>query len=324
MKIELLTLLHFALLNASLVFVGYVLVKRQQLLLSWLLLLLGVCDIYFAFAAVHPIIQMLAIIATTFTGMKVVAAICEYKEKVPNLGMLQWLAFTVGWVGMRAKPFETLGGKPVPQAWPIIRFGVSRVIAGAAVVLLAHQAVRLPWNTGLTYTLVSIMLLVGFSLILHFGLLGISAGTWRLAGVNTYVLFRQPAKATSLAEFWGKRWNLAFSEMTSMAIFRPLRNKTGSSIALMLAFLFSGLLHELALSVPVHSGYGLPTLYFFIQGIAVLVEKALVLNKYTFLQHWFWARAWVFFWLILPMPLLFHEQFIKQIVWPLAGLSWYL
>ncbi|CAM3673684.1 membrane bound O-acyl transferase family-domain-containing protein [Mucilaginibacter galii] len=321
MKIELLTLLHFALLNASLVFVGYVLVKRQQLLLSWLLLLLGVGDVYFAFAAVHPIIQMLAIIATTFTGMKVIAVICEYKGKAPNLTMPQWLAFAVGWVGMRAKPFETLGGKPVPQAWPIIKFGVSRVIAGAAVVLLAHQVVGLPWNTGLTYTLVSIMLLVGFSLILHFGLLGISAGTWRLAGVNTYVLFRQPAKATSLAEFWGKRWNLAFSEMTSMAIFRPLKNKTGGTIALMLAFLFSGLLHELALSIPVHSGYGLPTLYFFIQGTAVLVEKALVLNKFTFVQHWFWARAWVFFWLILPMPLLFHEQFIKQIVWPLAGLS---
>ena len=321
MKTELLTLLLFALLNASVVFVGYVLIKRQQLLLSWLLLLLSVGNIYFAFAAVHPIIQMLAIIATTFTGMKVVAVICEYKGKVPNLTMLQWLAFTIGWVGMRAKPFETLGGKQVPQAWPIIRFGVSRVIAGVAIVLLAHQAVRLPWNTGLTYILVHIMLLVGFSLILHFGLLGISAGTWRLAGVNTYVLFRKPAKAASLAEFWGKRWNLAFSEMTSMAIFRPLRNKTGGTIALMLAFLFSGLLHELALSVPVHSGYGLPTLYFFIQGIAVLVEKALVLNKYTFLQHWFWARAWVFIWLILPMPLLFHEQFIKQIVWPLAGLG---
>jgi hypothetical protein len=322
MKIEWLTLLHFALLNIILVFVGYVLIKRQQLALSWLMLILGVSYIYFAFTAAHPVLQMLAIIATTFTGMKVVAVICEYKGKVPGLSLLQWLAFTVGWVGMRAKPFETLGGKPVPQAWPIIRFGISRVIAGVAIVLLAHQVVRLPSNTGLVYVVVSIMLLTGFSLILHFGLLGISAGTWRLAGVNTYVLFRQPAKATSLSEFWSKRWNLAFSEMTSMAIFRPLKNKTGSTIALMLAFLFSGLLHELALSVPVHSGYGLPTLYFFIQGIAVLVEKAMVLNKFTFLQHWFWARAWVFFWLILPMPLLFHEEFIKQIVWPLAGLSY--
>ena len=321
MKIELVPMLHFLLLNASVVFVGYVLIKKQQLLLSWLILLLSVGDIYFVFITAHPLIQMLAIIAITFTGMKVIAVICEYKGKVPALTLLQWLAFTVGWAGMRAKPFESLGGKPVPQAWPIIRFGTSRIIAGAAIILLARQVVNFPWNTGLVYVLVSIMLLIGISLILHFGLLSISAGMWRLAGVNTYVLFRQPAKAASLNEFWSKRWNLAFSEMTSLAVFRPLKNKAGGAVALMLAFLFSGLLHELALSVPVHSGYGLPTLYFVIQCALVLLEKTLVLHQYTFLQHWFWARAWVFFWLILAMPLLFHEQFIKQIVWPLAGLS---
>jgi hypothetical protein len=43
--------------------------------------------------------------------------------------------------------------------------------------------------------------------------------------------------------------------------------------------------------------------------------------KITFLKNRIIARAWVFFWLVIPMPLLFHEQFIKQIVWPLAGLS---
>ena len=107
-----------------------------------------------------------------------------------------------------------------------------------------------------------------------FWLVSISAGMWRLSGVNTYLLFKQPAKALSLTEFWSKRWNIAFSEMTSVAIFRPLKNKVGSAAALMTAFIFSGLLHEIALSVPVNSGYGLPTLYFIIQGSIVLLEKA--------------------------------------------------
>jgi alginate O-acetyltransferase complex protein AlgI len=33
------------------------------------------------------------------------------------------------------------------------------------------------------------------------------------------------------------------------------------------------------------------------------------------------ARLWVFFWLVIPMPLLFHSQFIKAILWPLADLN---
>ena len=88
----------------------------------------------------------------------------------------------------------------------------------------------------------------------------------------------------------------------------------------MIAFIFSGLLHELALSVPVNSGYGLPLLYFIIQGSLVLIEKVLILRKVDFLQHKVTARIWTLFWVIAPMPLLFHTQFIKEIVWPLAGL----
>jgi alginate O-acetyltransferase complex protein AlgI len=188
-------------------------------------------------------------------------------------------------------------------------------------IALAHKAILLPVSHGLIYILVSAILLVGFSLILHFGLLGISAGMWRLSGVNTYVLFRSPAKALSLTEFWSKRWNIAFSEMTSVAVFRPLKNKTWSTVALMAAFAFSGLLHELALSVPVNNGYGLPLLYFIIQGAMVLVEKALISQKISFLQHQVIARLWTLFWVIVPMPLLFHPHFIKEVVWPFAGLN---
>jgi hypothetical protein len=321
MEIKLIPLLYFTLLNISVVLVGYILVKKQQLALTWLLLLLSVASVCLTFISHPPIVQMLAIIATTFTCMKVIAVTCAYKGKLLTLTFKQWLAFAIGWAGMRAQPFETLGGAPLPQAWSMIRFGISRVVAGVLLILVARLVVHLPLNAGLIYVLVSSMLLIAFSLILHFGLLGISAGAWRLSGVHTYVLFNQPARATSLTEFWSKRWNLAFSEMTSIAIFRPLKNKTGSALALTLAFVFSGLLHELALSVPVHSGYGLPMLYFIIQGALVLIEKAFTINKVTFLRHRIWARVWVFFWLVVPMPLLFHGHFIKQILWPLAGLS---
>jgi len=204
----------------------------------------------------------------------------------------------------------------------MIRFGISRIVVGAILILLAHWLVALHLDGILTHIIVSVILLIGFSLILHFGLLGVSAGMWRLSGANTYVLFRQPAKAKSLTEFWSKRWNIAFSEMTSVALFRPLKNKIGGAAALMIAFMFSGLLHELALSLPVNTGYGLPMLYFIIQGSLVLFERWMTIHRPKFLNNKLLATAWVFFWVVAPAPLLFHAAFIHEIVWPLAGLKW--
>ncbi|GAB3927913.1 wax synthase family protein [Mucilaginibacter myungsuensis] len=315
------SLLYFMLINISVTLLGYVLIKKQQVALSWLLLIVSIAGIYLVMKDQHPIIKMLGIIAITFTAMKVIAVTEGYKGKPLTLNFKQWLVFAGGWAGMRAQPFETLGSPALPGAWKMIGYGISRVFSGAMLIALAH-IIRSQWApVGFVYALISVLLLIGFSLILHFGLLSISAGTYRLQGVNTYLLFRQPAMATSLTEFWSKRWNIAFSEMTSVAIFRPLKNKFGSAGALILAFAFSGLLHELALSVPVSAGYGLPMLYFLLHGGLVLTEKALTVRKIKLLQHPVVARVWIFFWLAVPMPLLFHPAFIKGILWPLAGLA---
>src|SRR5206468_7769584 len=119
-------------------------------------------------------------------------------------------------------------------------------------------------------------------------------------------------------EFWSRRWNLAFSEMTAIAIYQPLALRLGRGPALMAGFALSGLLHEMAISVPVRAGYGLPLLYFMIQGGLVLVERALSRNGHA-LDGWL-GRAWAYFWLALPLPLLFHRPFLAGIVWPLIGI----
>lgn len=315
------SLLYVALLNTVLVLLGYVLAKKEMIWQSWLMLVASAGTTYFLFLREAPVIRMLAMIVITFTAMKVVTVAVNYQHKPMPLTFKQWLSFTIGWAGMRPQPFEALGSSSLPNAWPMTRFGISRIIAGGFLLLLAHAIAVSPFNNQFSYILISATLLVGFSFILHFGLLSISAGIWRLLGVPAYYLFKQPAKARSLGEFWSKRWNLAFSEMTSIAIFRPLRKRTNNATGLIIAFLFSGLLHELALSVPVNSGYGLPLLYFFIQGIVVLVEQKLTARKKKFLQHPVTGRIWTFFWIVVPTPLLFHEQFIKEVLWPLAGLK---
>jgi alginate O-acetyltransferase complex protein AlgI len=319
MQNTLIHIVYFAVINLVLVLLGYVFVKRELVWPAWLSMLLLIPAVYCIFNHEHSALKMLGIIATTFTGMKVIIATVDYSGKKAKLKFIPWLAFALGWPGMRAQPFESLGQQALPNAWAMIRFGIGRVICGLLLIVLAHGIVGLHFDAGLTYLLVSPLLLVALSLILHFGLLSMGAGQWRLMGVNTYYLFRQPAKSMSLTEFWGKRWNLAFIEMTTIAIFRPLRSKIGKTGALIVAFLFSGLLHELALSVPVNSGYGLPMLYFIIQGVMLLVEKKLISHNTAFLKHPVLARLWVLFWLVVPMPLLFHAQFIKLVVWPLGG-----
>lgn len=313
-------LFYFVLINLGIVFTGYLFLKRKQVLMGWLMMIASILAVNYFFLYEHPIIRMLGIIATTFSAMKVIAVTESYKSKPLTLSFKQWVVYAVGWVGMRAQPFETLGQQPVPGGGAMVKFGISRVVAGGLLVFLAHGVVWLHLANVLAFSLITPLLLVGFSLILHFGFLSISAGMWRFSGVNTYYLFRQPAKALSLTELWSKRWNIAFSEMTSVAIFRPLRTYTGGPVALMVSFIFSGLLHELALSLPVNSGYGLPTLYFSIQGLLVLLEKWLISKRILLLENKLIARIWVFFWLVIPMPLLFHEEFIRQIIWPMAGL----
>src|SRR5262249_57909948 len=111
-----------------------------------------------------------------------------------------------------------------------------------------------------------LLALPGVSLVLHFGIINVLAGLWRQAGVDCRPLFRAPLLATNLGEFWGRRWNLGFSEMTAVGVYRPLLGPLGKSGATVAAFLFSGLLHELAISLPVKAGFGLPLLYFAVHG----------------------------------------------------------
>jgi alginate O-acetyltransferase complex protein AlgI len=167
-----------------------------------------------------------------------------------------------------------------------------------------------------------VLLLPGLSLILHFGLCNLLAGIWRLRGIPCDALFRAPLRSQNLAEFWGRRWNLAFSEMTAIAVYRPLAGRLGRGPALLAGFILSGLLHELAISVPVRAGFGLPLLYFLIHGALVLFERGLA-DAGRALSGWT-GRVWALFWLAAPLPLLFHRPFLSGVVWPLIGIppSW--
>ena len=134
-------------------------------------------------------------------------------------------------------------------------------------------------------------------------------------------VFVAPHRSESLGEFWSRRWNLAFSEMTSSAVYRPLAARAGRGVALAAAFLLSGLLHEMAISLPVRTGYGGPLAYFALHGALVAVERAA--ERRGVAVGGAAGRVWTAAWLLLPLPLLFHQPFLAGVVWPLAGItSW--
>jgi len=300
---------------------GYLLIRSRLAFLAWFALLFLLMLTVGLFFKATPILKMLALIAVTLIAMKTIVAAISYKRTTFKLRFIPWIAFSTGWVGMRAQSFESLGGSALPGARKLQLTGLTRVLLGAAFIAAAHLTVDLPFARPVVFFITTGLILTGLSFMLHFGLLTITAGLWRLFGANTYLLFRHPANSRSLAEFWGKRWNLAFIEMLSIAVLRPLKNSIGKEKAVLLSFILSGLLHELAITVPVNAGFGMPTAYFVIQGCAVLAEQAIKKRNAPLFQSLLFAKTWLLFWLVAPIGLLFPYQFIRLIIWPLAGLN---
>ncbi len=88
-----------------------------------------------------------------------------------------------------------------------------------------------------------------------------------------------------------------------------------------LAFVASGLLHELAISLPVRAGFGLPLLYFVLHGGLTLGEDALGRAKRPTESFGWLSRVWVIGWLLLPLPILFHPWFLRGVAWPIIGID---
>lgn len=260
--------------------------------------------------------RMLAIIGTLLYGMKAVVSLESTATGEPPLSVGRWLAFAALWPGMRPGLFSTCGGPRLPGAGALALRGLVRMAIGALLLVLA----RLAWAETGSRLLATALALPGLSLILHFGIFNVTAGAWRLLGVPAAPLFRAPLRSRSLREFWGRRWNLAFSEMTAVAVYRPLKAATSTMLATILAFLYSGLLHEAAISLPVRTGFGRPLCYFALHAVAMLIERRLSAAGHPIDARAALGRAWTVAWLVLPLPLLFHRPFLAGVVWPLLDI----
>jgi alginate O-acetyltransferase complex protein AlgI len=220
------------------------------------------------------------------------------------------VAYLIGWPGMDAREFLT--GKAASR--PRIRdwiFASAKTLAGMGLLWIATAAHVAPSPLFDAW-----LGMLGVVLLLHFGLFHILALTWQRAALAAKPIMRAPLLALSLAEFWGQRWNTAFNALAHDLAFRPLLRRVGMKGATLGVFFLSGLVHDLVISLPARGGYGLPTAYFLLQGVAVLFERSGAGRALGLGCGW---RGWLFMFVVTAAPafLLFHPPFIRNVILPM-------
>jgi predicted DCC family thiol-disulfide oxidoreductase YuxK len=176
-------------------------------------------------------------------------------------------AYLLAWPGMDAITFLSDDVPERPRAGEWVRAACKIVLGLVLFMLAARRAATAP------SLVVAWIGMLGIVLMLHFGSFELLSLAWRHAGVRAVPLMQQPLRSTSLSDLWGRRWNTAFHALVDRAMFRPLRPVVGAAAATGAVFLLSGILHELVISIPARGGFGLPTLYFAVQALGVIVER---------------------------------------------------
>jgi hypothetical protein len=161
--------------------------------------------------------------------------------------------------------------------------------------------------------------MVGLILLLHSGSFHLAALAWKRAGVAVEPLMADPLRASSLADFWGRRWNRAFRDLVDPLVFRPLVGRFGPRLASWGVFLFSGLVHDLVITVPAGGGYGLPTLYFLLQAAVIELTHSPIGKRWR-LRTGFRARVLAAVTLIVPLGLLAPRPFVENCIVPMVRL----
>ncbi|KAJ3692465.1 hypothetical protein LUZ60_012815 [Juncus effusus] len=66
-----------------------------------------------------------------------------------------------------------------------------------------------------------------------------------LLGMELEPQFNKPYFATSLRDFWGRRWNLMVSAILRPPIYNPIKSYYGRGTAVIITFAVSGIMHEI-------------------------------------------------------------------------------
>jgi hypothetical protein len=219
------------------------------------------------------------------------------------------LAYLFVWPGMDVDAFlsDREVASPLRSEW---MFAAIKFMSG--IILVGVTSSSRDWCGD---TIAGWIGMIGIVFTLHFGLFHLLSCYWRTWGIDAKPIMNWPIVSTGLAEFWGRRWNLAFRDLTHRFLFRPLSRRIGATNALLVGFLISGLIHELAISWPADGGWGKPTLFFSLQGAGIVIERSRW-GRSIGLGQSLYGRLFCVLLLVIPSSLLFHGPFVTRVILP--------
>jgi hypothetical protein len=188
-------------------------------------------------------------LAVLLVAWKIASLLCLPPDAWSRLTRLRLLAYCV-WIGMQPRQFlkgqETAAGAPVPT---VSGFALN-VLAGVVLfwVVPRFLPAPTPWTVRFWIALVGSCFLF---LIARFDFWTL---IFRAMGFAVEKLWDCPVAATSLGDFWGRRWNRIVPGFLREVLFLPLARRVGSRAALFAVFLSSGLYHEIFsfVTTPLH------------------------------------------------------------------------
>ncbi|MDG2391365.1 MAG: MBOAT family protein [Planctomycetaceae bacterium] len=260
-------------------------------------------------SSLSPHVKMMVIAVSVFAVLKG-KTLCEFLADGHTLSKTHKLLWFVGWPGFDIQGFFIREHEVQPNRseWKV---GLLNTSAG----LILWVAVA-PYVQPYYEIVAGWIAMTGIVLTLHFGLLHLCTLFWIAKGRDVTPLMNAPILSESLSEFWGKRWNIAFRDFAYARVFKPISHRWNATTATWASFAFSGLVHELAITVPAGGGYGLPLLYFLLQGSGVGLERRLSRRGWAVrrgLKGWMFAALF----LIPAAPLLFPPPFVRNVILPL-------
>jgi Membrane bound O-acyl transferase family len=253
--------------------------------------------------------QMWAVAIAIYAGFK--WATFALSPPAGNATAARTAGYLFLWTGMDAEAFFGWQKRAAPPRWSEVAWATAQTAVGFW--LLFAVAPRFIESAPLV---AGWLAMTGVVSILHFGVSHFLSLAWRTAGINARHIMDKPLLARSLADFWGRRWNLAFRDLMHRLIFQPLAPQLGVGSATLAVFLVSGLIHDTVISFAAGAGFGLPTLYFLIEGAALLFEHSRVGKRLGLgrgIIGWLFAAVVI----VAPAGLLFHPPFITCVVVPM-------
>ena len=243
---------------------------------------------------------MWAMAGAIFLGCKWLT-LCSAKMRLGAVCPLRAAAYLLTWPGMDAERFlswSVPAHLATPEFIKTAAAALARVAVGALLLFVIARRAADPLLAGWIG-------MIGFVLLLHFGLFDLVSAAWRKLRIDAPPIMNAPLRSKTVAEFWGRRWNAAFNQLAMKLVFRPIARRSNAAVATLSAFGVSGLVHELVISLPAGGGYGLPTVYFLLQGAALLVERRLGSSRLLTIV----VVAAPAFWL-------FHPPFVRHVILP--------